>query len=72
MEKAKPPVGHGGPIPSHIGQALAGLFPSSGPQNKMKGENPIPSHKTPKTKLTMQADQPGREKPPASWKVKGA
>lgn len=66
----QPPVGRGTKPQHNIGAALMGLFPSSGPQNKMKHENPIPSHNIPKTKLTQHSDQPGREKPPASWKAK--
>lgn len=70
--KRPSPVGQGSAPGHNIGAALMGLMPSSGPQNKMKHENPIPSHKVPKTKVTQSSDQPGRDRPPASWKTKGA
>lgn len=70
-QKFAPPVGGGIPPKHNIGAALMGLMPSNGPQNKMKAQNPIPSHNMPPTKLTMHSDQPGRMKPPASWKAKG-
>jgi len=65
----QPPVGHGKPPGHNIGAALMGLLPSSGPQNKQKHKNPIPSHGMPPTKLTQHSDQQGRMKPPASWKT---